>query len=285
MRSLSSNLLKWRTTSINQEETRLIDTNELVARRIEALVQKKRQPDMDGFVSGLAAETVELKDFAGNEAESPGSVVKSAEAADEIRMQAKGEAEAIVAQAVQEAEELKVQLQEQLAREREQMLEQAREQGYQEGLSKAGQEYARRQKELDTKQKQLENAYEQQLEQLEPQFVDTITGIYEHIFHVELKSYREIVTYLISAAMRKIESNRDFIIHVSKEDYPYISMQKKQLTAGLLSSGGSIEIVEDLTLSKSDCYIETECGIFDCSLETQLSELRQKLKLLSYQKD
>ena len=121
------------------------------------------------------------------------------------------------------------------------------------------------------------------IDELEPKFVDTITGIYEHIFHVDLHSYREVLCYLISATMRNTEDNKSFLIHVSKEDYPYVSMQKKQITAQAASPNASVEIIEDMTLGKGECLIETEGGIFDCGLGTQLAELRQKLKLLSYE--
>ncbi|MFQ7204259.1 hypothetical protein [Waltera sp.] len=59
---------------------------------------------------------------------------------------------------------------------------------------------------------------------MEPEFVDTITGIYEHISCIP-HSYREVLCS-ISTTMRKSEDNRSFLIHVSKEDYPYVSMQK-----------------------------------------------------------
>ena len=92
-----------------------------------------------------------------------------------------------------------------------------------------------------------------------------------------------MLCYLISATMRKTEDNRSFLVHVSKEDYPYVSMQKKQIMAGATAPNSTVEIVEDMTLGKGECMIETESGIFDCGLGTQLSELRQKLKLLSYE--
>ena len=53
--------------------------------------------------------------------------------------------------------------------------------------------------------------------------------------------------------------------------------------AGAPAPNSTVEIVEDMTLGKGECMIETESGIFDCGLGTQLSELRQKLKLLSYE--
>ena len=47
----------------------------------------------------------------------------------------------------------------------------------------------------------------------------------------------------------------------------------------------TMEIIEDVSLHKNECLIETEGGIFDCGLGTQLSELTRKLKLLSYEKE
>jgi len=46
----------------------------------------------------------------------------------------------------------------------------------------------------------------------------------------------------------------------------------------------ALEIAEDMTLSPTQCYIETDNGIYDCSLDTELAELSRKLKLLSYEK-
>ena len=39
-----------------------------------------------------------------------------------------------------------------------------------------------------------------------------------------------------------------------------------------------------MTLSESQCMIETEAGVYDCSLETELKELCKKLRILSYKK-
>ena len=162
-------------------------------------------------------------------------------------------------------------------------LEQARRQGQQEAKAEAERAEAQRAAEYQKKAAGLDAEYQKRMDELEPQFVDTITGIYEHIFDVDLHSYREVLCYLISATMRKTEDNRSFLVHVSKEDYPYVSMQKKQIMAGATAPNSTVEIVEDMTLGKGECMIETESGIFDCGLGTQLSELRQKLKLLSYE--
>ena len=168
--------------------------------------------------------------------------------------------------------------------EKTQILSQARQQGYEEGLSKAKAEIEAKEREFQEKARQIEEAYQQQIDVLEPQFIDTITGIYEYIFHVELGAYRDILVHLISTTIRKLEGSHDFMIHVSREDYPYVSMQKKQMLAGVVSANCNVDVMEDSSLEKNQCMIETESGIYDCGLGTQLSELTRKLRLLSWSK-
>ena len=55
-----------------------------------------------------------------------------------------------------------------------------------------------------------------------------------------------------------------------------------QMLAGVVSENVTVDVVEDLTLGRNECMIETEGGIFDCGLDTQLSELRKRLMLLSW---
>jgi flagellar assembly protein FliH len=83
--------------------------------------------------------------------------------------------------------------------------------------------------------------------------------------------------------MRHIEGGGTYLIHVSKEDFPFASMQKKELIKGTNINIDSVELLEDATLAKNECMIETGNGVFDCGLGTQLEALSEQLKLLSYE--
>ena len=120
------------------------------------------------------------------------------------------------------------------------------------------------------------------MEELEPQFIDTITAIYNHIFAVELSDNRDILVHLIDTTLHRIESSRTYIVHVSAEDYPHVNMQKQALVEEAINGKGIIDIVEDIALNKGDCMIETDGGIFDCGIGTQLEELTKKLRVLSF---
>lgn len=286
-------LLKTGFMDFSQMETRVIPANEMMEQRMAALAQKSK-PGSGGFVAGLQAETIDLSEMelnmvggAGEEQGmpvDPAAAERAREEAEGILADARAQAEKTLADAEAQAEGILADAKAQAEAERGQVLSQAESQGYAEGQQKAEREAGQLRQQLAEKERQLEAAYQQRMDELEPQFIDTLTGIYEHVFQVELQSHREILAYLISTTMRDIEESRSFLIHVSSEDYPYVSMQKKQIAAEAAAPGSYVEIVEDMALGKNECLIETEGGIFDCGVGTQLAELGQKLRLLSYEK-
>lgn len=285
---MSSNLVKQMFTVVSTEDKRVIDTSTLIQHRLEEYNQQQREKESKGFIAGLRAEEVVLPDDEESGMEQMDGEVLLEHAGQEAKRileQAREEADNIVAQAQAKALQMCEDAKTQAEVEKNKVISEARQAGYNEGLNQARMEGEAARQEFLRKEKEVEAFYQQQIDVLEPQLVDVITGIYEHIFHVELRSYREILTFLISSTLRKIDGSHDFIIHVSKEDYPYVNMQKKQIVAGAVSSNCNVEILEDITLSKNDCLIETENGIFDCGLGTQMSELKQKIKLLSWVKE
>ena len=305
---MSSNLLKGSNANVQRRNVRIIDTNTLIEKRLEELNAKYAMAQ-DGFKPGLDVELMELSEEEQNaldegfDGELSGNVIKASGNENEefpgtnavdnngsfdsmsLNMdEAQANAEQILANAKAEAERILREARENASREAESIRKEASEKGYEEGVRRGEDTTRLEQEKYRNLSEQLEAEYKKMFEELEPQFIDVITDVYEHIFHVDLKSYREVLIFLISATMRKIEGSRNFLIHISKEDYPYVSMQKKQLVASVSASNSSVEIVEDIALSKNECMIETDGGIFDCGLGTQLNELRQKLKLLSYEK-
>lgn len=209
---MSSNLLKkgYGFSVSPNEEKRIIDTNELAARRLEELAEAmKRQAHEEGpaenFVQGIGAEDVSalLEDAGEGKTLLKAETVKEDTAAllEEARMQArdiledaKAQAEQLVKEAVEQAEISK-----------KAVMDEARMNGYREGSEKAKAEAEKLRHQLRDREKAMEEEYQTALEQMEPQLVEAITGIYEHIFHVELHSYRNILVHLIASTLRKAE--------------------------------------------------------------------------------
>ena len=278
---------------INPTETRVIDTNAMVESKLKELSFKlAAETDGDagfteGFVQGIKAERVTELIGEGEEQipEEPENTIPESEI---LLQQAQEEIENMKAQALAEIEEARVQI-----------IEEAKKAGYQEGFAQGKKEgfdkghvdglnsvAAEREealREASIRIAQVEEEYQKKIDELEPQFIEMLTGIYEHIFHVSLKNSRDLVVYLIANTMRNLEGSNGFLIHVSREDYPFVSMQKKELVKGTGISVDDIDILEDATLGRSECMIETGNGVFDCGLGTQLEALNEELRLLSYE--
>ena len=289
---LSRNVYKSNWVVVENDDKCLIDSNSRLVSRIEQRKADKRRRaalaagepyDESSFMGGLTGEKIDTQEY---DEDAEGGILKASEdvpagpTPEELREQAEAELEA----ARQEAEQIRRMASADAARERQEAAEEGRRIGYDEGYQMAQSEADRMRRELEEERSRMEMEYEQLIEELEPQFIDTITAVYNHVFQVELENEKNILVHLIETTLRKIESSRTFIVHVSKDDYAYVNTRKKALAEESVGERGIVEVIEDITLHKNECMIETDGGIFDCGVGTQLEELTAKLKLLSFEK-
>lgn len=279
---------------VDGEEKCVIDSNSLVAERIEEWENLRRAnasalPSFDEeegeggeeFISGIAGEEIEAL-F--DDGEGASNVIKAGDVAGPSLEEIEEQAQAIIEEAKAEAGRILEEARSQSMSMRADAVEEGNRQGFDEGYQRGMAEVDGLKQELAERRRALEAEYDEMLENLEPRFIETITDVYSHIFGVDLMDNRDILVHLIDSTLRKVESSRTFIVHVSADDYPHVNMQKQTLMEGAVAGRGLIEIIEDIALSKGDCLIETDGGIFDCGVGTQLEELTKKLQVLSYEK-
>jgi len=284
---LSSNFFK-SSEVISEQEVRIINSNDIVAKQLEQIAKYVKSTPSEGimnsFSEGLNAKEVEILpedngDILGlntqeeERVDTKMDLKMQSQMASDIIQQANLEAEQIREKSLAEAEQL-----------RKNTFEQAKQEGYQAGLEEARVANEKLQKELEEQKKRLLDEYRVKIEEIEPDLVNAITGVYEHIFAVDLSERREILMHLVKNTLIQMEGVRKFLLRISHEDYPYLSMQKKELVSGTGVALENIDIVEDFSMKRGQCIIETEGGIFDCGFGTHLDRLRNELKLLSYDK-
>lgn len=299
-----NNIYKFNQVIIQNDEKLLIDNDEKIRKRIafleEQMIIKLKEEDKEEFqegfqegLTGLGAQQPEVltaEDGTDGEAEES-SVIKAAghkqEQEDTLAV-VSSQAQEMLASARKEAESIKSQSLMEARNEIEELrssaMEEGRSQGYDEGYNQALEKIEEQKARLAEDRRRMEEEYQQLVDELEPKFIETLTDIYEKVFHVDLKKQHDIIVHLISSTMHKIEGNSNYLIHVSKEDYAYVNLKRNEVIASAVSINAAVEIVEDMTLGPNDCIIETDTGVFDCGLGTQLEELAQKLRLLSYTK-
>ncbi len=285
------NIYKSAWVVVQNEDTLVIDSNERIAEKMEAEARRRKRAAAvsageEGFTGGLGAERIDALEY-GEDAEG-GNVLKAPEdmepegpTLEEVRAQIDAQLEA----AREEVEQIKSIARSEIDAEKRAAIDEGRNSGYAEGLQMVQNEAARMKSELEAEKARLEAEYDQLIDELEPKFIDTITDIYRHIFNVKLENDKDILIHLIDSTLRRVDSSKTFIVHVSQDDYEYVSSQKKDLTETAVGGRGMVEVIEDITLRKNECMIETDGGIFDCGVGTQLEELTKKLKLLSFEKD
>ncbi len=285
---MSNNLYKAGWVVVNGN-TRVINTNDLVEQKVKEaaahqamrIQEEEALATNDDFVSGLDVDRVDaLLDQEGEDAlresaamEAQARAEQALAEANQQRKQAELDAQEMLANAEAEIEHMKYQA-----------MEDAKQQGYQAGYEEGMTQVNAQKEEVAIKEKQLMLQYQQMIDELEPTFIEVLTGIYEHIFKVDLSSYKQLVTELVIDAMQKTETKKNYIIHCSKQDFPIVNNDKDRILEETGTTGHNVEIIADMTLAPTQCMIETDGGIYDCSLDTELEELKRKLCLLSYKK-
>lgn len=283
---MSSNLVKAYYVSRDEEGARVINSNELVEKKLERI--RMVLPDIvpDELQMGVADESGDLSDALDaltsefTEASLTDMVIK-AESVPEPVYDGPS-AEELIAEARAEIEAMQRQAMEELQMEQQRVLQSAREEGFEAGRRQGMQECEALRADIERERLQMQAYYEQQIELLEPAFVDVLTGIYEKIFEVGLDNQKEIVVTLLRNTMKKLDGCKSFLIHVSTEDYAYVKEHKADLLSESTQEGAVIDIIEDSMIRENECTIETVNGIYDCGIGTQLEGLRKRLALLSY---
>lgn len=273
-----SNLLKRGTTTISEE--RIIDYNELIKLKLKNIANDRENHgnvDADGFVNGLKADVVEQlltgSDEDGETAQSQedvnNQIAAALEEANEQAQTIRDEANEVLAQAHMEARKI---------------IEDAKRTGYEHGAQNAREEYNAKADELardyEAKKAQLEKEYNDMKASMEPELVETITEVFKKITYTVAEDNKDIIIGLINGVMKNTDISNEFIIKVSPEDYKFLVNNQGKIYCSV-SKEVTMDIVEDATMKKNQCIIESDTGVYDCSLDIELNNLIEDIKLLS----
>lgn len=266
-RSLSSNLIKFNYVNYDVEEKIVIDSDSKLPffkqlgfdnlEVIKPMENAEAEEGLDGFVPGLRAMSQSQEedfDFEAVKREA-NSIIKNANE----------EAEGIIQSAKVEAKRI---------------IEESKNAGYQQGYQD-GEEKARKLQE-DLKNQIQANALEQQsiIQSIEPQYADLVVKLLEKLTGVVSSEYKSVILHLIQKSLEDNENDEKYCIRVSREDYEYVK-NKVDVVKSLLKENAVVEIVVDSKLEKSQCFIETDTSVIECSLDVQLENLVTDLRFLA----
>lgn len=262
---LLSNLYKQRFIT-NESESRVINSNTLAYRILEEqsrALAKTREPEQPqaesgGFVEGIAAPQVETIDY---EAEAK-------EKAEELLAQANAEADEIRKAAREEADEL-----------RKKAMEEGRAEGMEQGMQEGAAVYDAKLESIGKREQQLQDSYLEQMRELEPKLVHTITDVVSHVFHVQFHDKDEIVLYLVKRAMESIDGPKEFTIKAGPKQAAYLEEHKQELLE-CVGQNVTLDLVTIHSMNEGECIIETDTGVFECGMDVQLDNLIRDIQSL-----
>ncbi|MDR2808898.1 MAG: flagellar assembly protein FliH [Spirochaetaceae bacterium] len=197
----------------------------------------------------------------------------------EIQMlsrQADDEAARIVEEAQDKAQEIERSAQTAFEAEHQEAVEaglqEGREKGYSEGKAEVERLIARM-------QTILERAQEKRTEILletERQVVDLVLLITRKVVKIISESQESVIRSNVVQALRKVKNRGDVIIHVNIADIKLTTEHTKDFIAAV-EGIKSIQIIEDSSVDKGGCIIETDFGEVDARISSQLAELESKI--------
>lgn len=263
-----SNLYKpWfvRTETTN---TRVIDSDAVMAESLQKILNEippQVSAGPDGFEEGIFAESAEnvLKEELDEK-----DRLFLREEADRILNEAKKQAQDLIGQAEAEAAEIR---------------ETAANEGYREGQGRLQQELSGLQAELEEAYREkmtvLDNEYQEKRNDMEKELVDVILEVFNKVFHIQFDHKKHILMYLINDAILNIEGEKKFRIRVAESNVLFLENHKEDILERV-GHDIELEILPDYAMDGNGCMIETEAGVFDCGMGTQLDNLIKDIRSL-----
>jgi len=260
------NLYRQNYINPQMEQTRIINSNDQIQEKLEKLKKEQaralRADAGEGFQEGLLAEEVYVE-------EEPQISLEEIQAeADRMIEEARAAAERIVQDAKDQADIWQ---------------KQAETEGYDAG-QKQGLEEAKKvlddgKQELETQRMQMEQEYQAKYRELEPQLLDTVLTVVERVFHAQFDNRKDILLSVIEDTMEEVENAKEFRIRMTPENCSFLKAHRQEIEMKV-GMNSELEFVPDVSLGLNQCLIETDSGVFDCSLDVQLNNLIRELRSL-----
>ncbi len=201
-------------------------------------------------------------------------------AKEEILAEAHEEAQRIIDDANAQAEEILNAAQLNADAMRNLARQDGEKEGYNEGTQRAARELQESQSNMQAEIQRIENEYMQKQIEMEREIVEMCLPVFEHVFDAELSGKKDVLYHLLDHCIMKIERTGQMQIKVSDANAEFIKGKKEEIQ-GKVGAEVGLDIIADPLLNDSQCIIETDGGIFDCSIDTELDNLIREIRALS----
>lgn len=186
-----------------------------------------------------------------------------------IKAEAQAEAERIIAEAQAERDKI-------INESKKQGYDTGYEAGYQDGQKEAERLVERMHSILDNVMKRREEI----LSETEYQIVELVVLMARKVVKIISENQKTVIMNNVLQSLKKVKGRGDVTIRVNLADAK-LTTEHIQDFIDRVEAVKGITVVEDTTVEKGGCIVETDFGAIDARISSQLTELEQKIMEIS----
>jgi len=203
-------------------------------------------------------------------------IKKETDKAQILRQEALDEKERIIREAQEEAYRIKKEAEEEAEKIKKDAIKKGLEMGYKDGYESEAAEVRRL---IERIQIILNAAIEKRNEifiETEQQIINLVLLIAKKVIKVISENQKNVVINNVVQALRKLKSRGEVAIRVNLADLELTTEHKKDFIE-MVEGVKSIKILEDSTVDRGGCIIETDFGSIDARISSQLHEIEDRI--------
>ena len=190
-------------------------------------------------------------------------------AAQEIQKNAQAEAQKLVDEARAQVEKIKGDAS-------KEGYDAGREDGYKDGYAEAERLVERMHKIVDSVMQRREEI----LNETERQIVELVVLISRKVVKVISENQQSVILSNVLSALKKVKGRGDVVVRVNMEDVKLTTAHIQDFISRVESVKG-ITVMEDSSVEKGGCIVETDFGAIDARISSQLTELEERIQEVS----
>lgn len=193
-----------------------------------------------------------------------------------IKQEAEEEAERILAEAKENALEIENSVNTRVSNIEKDASEKGYREGHEEGYNIGKQEAERLVERLHIVLTKAIDKRNEIIENSETQLVNLVLLIAKKVIKVISENQKNVVINNVIQALRKLKSRGNVVIRVNLEDLELTTEHTKDFLK-MVENVKSITILEDSSVDKGGCILETDFGQIDARISSQINEIEEKI--------
>jgi len=150
------------------------------------------------------------------------------------------------------------------------------DQGQQEGFAKGQAEVERLIERMHKMVESVMQRREEILQETESQIVELVILMARKVIKILSDNQKNVIMANVVAALKKVKTRGDVILRVNLEDVKLVTEHTDEFIQHVENIKG-ITVLEDSSVEKGGCIVETDFGAIDARISSQLTELENKI--------